>query len=89
MEESSGPVRTCLSCRGRMAQRELWRFAADEAGIVVQDFDGRRGGRHVYCCRKADCLARFLKNKKRLSGSFRQQVLGFDEELKNLFGSGA
>jgi len=81
------PIRTCLACRAKKEKQALWRFASDGSGIVVGDFFGEHDGRHAYCCKDEKCFKGFLKNKKELSRAFRRQVLGFDEELKNLFGS--
>jgi predicted RNA-binding protein YlxR (DUF448 family) len=80
-------IRTCLGCRQRKAQLELWRFAVDNSGQVMKDFCGKHDGRHVYCCQADSCLQKFFKNKKGLSRAFRQQVLGFNEGLQDLFGS--
>ncbi|MBU4177394.1 MAG: YlxR family protein [Desulfurivibrionaceae bacterium] len=81
------PVRTCLGCRQRKAQPEMWRFAVDNNGRVLKDFRGKHDGRHAYCCQDDGCLRKFFKNKKGLSRAFRQQVLGFDEGVQDLFGS--
>jgi len=55
--------------------------------MVMNDFRGKHAGRHGYCCRNDSCLRKFFKNKKGLSRAFRQQVLGFDEGLQDLFWS--
>ena len=86
-EKGRAPIRTCLGCRQRKAQQELWRFSLDNSGCVMKDFRGKHDGRHVYCCQDDSCLQKFFKNKKGLSRAFRQQVLGFDEGLQDLFGS--
>lgn len=86
-ETGKAPIRTCLGCRRRKAQQDLWRFAVDHSGRVMKDFRGKHDGRHVYCCQDDSCLQKFFKNKKGLSRAFRQQVLGFDEGLQDLFGS--
>lgn len=86
-EKGRAPIRTCLGCRRRKAQQEMWRFAVDNSGRVMKDFRGKHDGRHVYCCQDDSCLQKFFKNKKGLSRAFRQQVLGFDEGLQDLFGS--
>jgi uncharacterized protein len=86
-EKSRAPIRTCLGCRKRKEQQEMLRFALDSGGCVIKDFRGKHDGRHVYCCQNDSCLQRFFKNKKGLSRAFRQQVLGFDEGVQDLFGS--
>jgi len=86
-KKGSSPIRTCLGCRQRKMQQRLWRFAVDANGRVMKDFRGKHDGRHAYCCQDNSCLQKFFKNKKGLSRAFRQQVLGFDEGLKDLFGS--
>lgn len=83
----TGPERTCLGCRQKKKQGTLWRFSVNDQGIVAPDLAGKNQGRHAYSCKKESCLYNFLKNKKGLSRTFRQQVLGFDEEVKKLFGS--
>ena len=86
-EKGRVPIRTCLGCRQRKAQQELWRFAMDNSGCVMKDFRGKHDGRHVYCCQADSCLQKFFKNKKGLPRAFRQQVLGFNGGLQDLFGS--
>jgi len=86
-EKGRAPIRTCLGCRRKKAQQDLWRFAVDGSGRVMKDFRGKHDGRHAYCCQDDSCLQKFFKNKKGLSRAFRQQVLGFDEGLQDLFGS--
>lgn len=81
------PIRTCLGCRQKKSQEELWRFSLAENGLIVKDFKGLRKGRHAYCCPNDRCLHLFVNNKKKLCRAFRTEVLGCDEELLSLFGS--
>lgn len=80
-------LRTCLGCGIKLQQHELCGFVRRPNGLVVEDNDRRVAGRHVYCCRTAVCMARFIKNKKRIARAFRSETVQFDEGLRNLFGS--
>jgi predicted RNA-binding protein YlxR (DUF448 family) len=53
------PIRTCLGCRQRKPKQELLRIAAGPAGFKAC----AQGGRGLYVCRDASCLARTLKRK--------------------------
>jgi predicted RNA-binding protein YlxR (DUF448 family) len=79
--------RTCLGCRQKKPQAELYRFALTEFGTVVCDFMGKYPGRHAYACKTRTCLQGLLNNKKGLARTLRREVLSFDEELQSLFGS--
>lgn len=79
-------IRTCLGCGKRKAKELLWRFTVNAAGIIMEDGSGMLGGRGAYCCKEKSCLKRFKKNRN-LSKALRAQVLGWDEELRDIFGS--
>lgn len=57
-----GPVRSCLGCGTKRAQRELTRVALDPEGEVVVDRERRLPGRGAYLC-GAGCLTAALKRK--------------------------
>jgi predicted RNA-binding protein YlxR (DUF448 family) len=57
-----GPVRSCVGCGARKAQRELTRVALDSEGQVVVDRERRLPGRGAYLC-GAGCLTAALKRK--------------------------
>jgi predicted RNA-binding protein YlxR (DUF448 family) len=50
------PVRTCVGCKGREAQRALVRLVATEDGSVRVDPRGREPGRGAYVHRRGACL---------------------------------
>lgn len=61
------PERTCLGCRLKKKQSELWRLALAENGgspAVVWDKGRRLGGRGAWLCRgRPECLEAALKKK--------------------------
>ncbi|MEW6595473.1 MAG: YlxR family protein [Thermodesulfobacteriota bacterium] len=72
-------LRTCLGCGVKDRQERLLPLALHEAGRVVADEGRRLSGRHAYCCRNATCLARLLRNKKRIARALRATAVDFDE----------
>lgn len=57
------PIRTCVGCRTRRAQRELLRFVAEDAagasGVRLRSDPLRRAaGRGVYTCPRPECVSR-------------------------------
>lgn len=48
------PERQCVVCRGRFAKKDLIRFTATEAGVML-DPSGRQNGRGAYLCHNAEC----------------------------------
>ncbi|MBV9271167.1 MAG: DUF448 domain-containing protein [Candidatus Eremiobacteraeota bacterium] len=58
-------MRTCVGCRQRRAQRELYRFVrTGDRSWRIEQPGGRRGpGRGAYLCGAA-CVGRAEKNKK-------------------------
>lgn len=65
LEQSLGPVRTCVGCRQRSAQADLVRVVA-ENGHAVLDLDGRKPGRGAWLHPHTECLA--LAEKRRAFG---------------------
>ncbi|MBV8068012.1 MAG: YlxR family protein [Candidatus Eremiobacteraeota bacterium] len=58
------PVRTCVGCRRRFAQRELARFVRAAAGWRLDIANRRRQpGRGAYLC-SARCAQAALKNRR-------------------------
>ena len=55
------PMRQCLGCREMKPKRELIRVVRSPEGEVSLDATGKKAGRGAYCCYRADCLGRALK----------------------------
>jgi predicted RNA-binding protein YlxR (DUF448 family) len=53
----SEPIRTCVGCGRKAAQRELVRFVAP-AGVLELDGEPRRPGRGAYTCPRPACFER-------------------------------
>lgn len=70
------PVRSCVVCRTRRDQANLWRVHLDATGTLV--LNAPASGRSAYCCQTAAC-ANGLTEKGRLERTFRQQV-GSDQK---------
>lgn len=56
------PVRTCVGCGRKAAQRELVRFVAPE-GVLELDTKPRRPGRGAYTCPREVCFARAAQRR--------------------------
>ncbi|MEW5722210.1 MAG: YlxR family protein [Thermodesulfobacteriota bacterium] len=67
------PIRTCLGCRTRKPQRELWRLAVDGQGRVFWDPERTAPGRGAYVCGSPECLKAAL-GRGRLARAFRKPV---------------
>ena len=50
------PVRTCVACRKRAAKSTFVRLRRRSDGVVVAEFDPRRGGRSAWLCPSFACL---------------------------------
>ncbi|MDD3523471.1 MAG: DUF448 domain-containing protein [Candidatus Cloacimonadaceae bacterium] len=62
------PIRTCVACRKKSAQKELLAFLLLPAGIVF-DINRRLATRKYYVCRDAGCVQNLDKwRKKRAKG---------------------
>jgi hypothetical protein len=66
------PVRTCLGCGLKTNKGELVRLVMSATALVV-DSKGILPGRGTYCCRKAECYHRLMKQRKRLAWVLRCQ----------------
>ena len=55
MTTQKSPIRTCISCRSRYNQDDLYRFRLDGANVAV-DQDMRGNGRGAYVCLNNKCL---------------------------------
>ncbi len=63
-----GPVRTCIGCGGRAAQRELARLRLLNGEVVVDR--ARSGGRGAWLHPGSECLERAIK-RRALGRAFR------------------
>lgn len=62
------PIRTCVSCRAKRAQKELFSFILLPSGIVY-DLAGKLSARKYYVCPQAECVESLVKwRKKRAKG---------------------
>jgi len=62
------PIRTCVVCRKKSAQDELFAFLLMPSGIVY-DLCKKLNARKHYVCREAECVQSLVKwRKKRAKG---------------------
>ncbi len=54
------PIRTCVVCRGRYHQADLYRFAVIDSEIMF-DLKRRIPSRGYYVCNKNECLEKLNK----------------------------
>lgn len=71
----SDPIRTCVGCGGKAAQRELVRLVA--AGVRVQIDRARSGGRGAWLHPADPCLARAVK-RRAFARALRAEGVGAD-----------
>lgn len=57
------PIRTCVSCRSKMAKMELIRLVVNGDNRIVVDKLKKVNGRGIYICNDSTCMERFLKNR--------------------------
>jgi predicted RNA-binding protein YlxR (DUF448 family) len=67
------PERSCASCRGKQAKRELIRIVRSPDGHVRVDEHGRAAGRGTYLHRDEECWRRALSGGT-LAGALRIDV---------------
>ena len=58
------PMRMCVSCKERMAKKELIRIVATPDGQVVLDPTGRLPGRGAYVCHNPECQKKALEHQQ-------------------------
>lgn len=79
----SVPLRTCVGCRRVVAQSELVRAVADDAGRLCFDRQRRKPGRGVYVHQQPSCIQaamrggfqRVLRRNLRASGDVLQEAM--------------
>ncbi len=72
----SEPVRTCVGCGVKAAQRELVRVKAEGEHVIVDR--ERTGGRGAWIHPGAECLARAIR-RRAFARAFRRADLAWDE----------
>ena len=68
------PIRTCISCRVRYDQMDLYRFSLDGTNVEV-DQDVRGNGRGAYVCLNSKCLT-LAMNSDRLDRALKASISG-------------
>ena len=58
------PIRTCVSCKNKMAKKDLMRLVLNGKDRIVIDSDGKRKGRGAYICNKESCVKKLSANRK-------------------------
>ena len=58
------PMRLCVGCREMKPKTELLRVVRSPEGEVSLDPTGKKAGRGAYCCYRAECLGRALKQRQ-------------------------
>jgi hypothetical protein len=58
---ADGPVRTCVGCREKAAQRALVRLRIEGERVVIDR--NRSGGRGAWLHASADCLERAIRRR--------------------------
>lgn len=67
------PERTCIGCKVKRGQGELFRLVCAASGEVVFDHTGRGPGRGAYVCCDARCFRKAFKSS-RLASVFQRSV---------------
>ena len=80
MTTQKSPIRTCISCRARYDQPDLYRFSLDGTNVKV-DQDMRGNGRGAYVCSNSKCLT-LAMNSDRLDRALKASISG--ESKKHL-----
>ena len=72
MATRKSPIRTCISCRDRYDQMDLYRFSLDGNNVKV-DQDMRGNGRGAYVCLSSKCLT-LAMNSDRLDRALKASI---------------
>jgi predicted RNA-binding protein YlxR (DUF448 family) len=56
------PVRTCVGCRQRLTQSEMFRIV-NRAGKLAADFDRKLSGRGAWLHKKRECLDQAIERR--------------------------
>lgn len=72
MATRKSPIRTCISCRARYNQVDLYRFSLAGTDVKV-DQDMRGNGRGAYVCSNGKCLT-LAMNSDRLDRALKVSI---------------
>lgn len=67
------PLRMCVGCQEMYDKREMIRIVRTPEGEFVVDETGKKSGRGAYVCKRAECFAKAVK-EKRFERSFKGRV---------------
>lgn len=73
-KDSRPPERTCVQCGSKADKRSLLRVAGKPGAGWEPDPEARRPGRGIYICRKADCVASFVRRIRTPKGAARWRM---------------
>lgn len=77
------PRRLCVGCRESREKRDLVRIVRTPEGQIELDATGKRSGRGVYICPRAECLHKAVKGhqlEKALETAIPEEVIRNLEE---------
>lgn len=74
MKRISGPIRTCIGCRGKFPQKALQRFVCIKGESLEIDNMKVRPGRGAYVCQSDSCIEEAFKAPKRINTLLRVQL---------------
>ncbi len=77
-------MRTCVSCRGKAAKRELLRVVSSPDSAVAVDASGKRNGRGAYVCDSCRQSPQSL-SRARLEHSLKTKI--GEDEWRGLLGA--
>lgn len=67
------PERKCMGCAEKFPKKELLRIVREPEGNVCIDITGKKNGRGVYICKRAECFKK-VRKADRLSKSLEVKV---------------
>ena len=82
MKEERKFLRLCMACRKYKTKDELIRITRDyKTGNIIINNEKTAQGRSLYVCKNEECISKFIKNKKSLSGIKAQMTENIKIEL--------
>ena len=58
------PIRRCVGCAEHFPKKELIRVLRTPEGEITIDFMGKKSGRGVYICKRAECFKKARKARR-------------------------
>ncbi len=58
------PERKCMGCGEKFPKKDLLRVVREPEGEVSVDITGKKNGRGVYICKRAECFKKVRKGDK-------------------------